>query len=65
MNKLGAIMVNLVCPNCNTFFTVRNNKERVVCKKCLEITGKIFIMVESSDSPNYKNLGDGFFQREE
>ena len=58
-------MFTLECPNCSTFLTDQRNKERVVCKKCLEATGKRFIMIESSDTPKHKNMGDGFFQRED
>ncbi len=57
-------MNELQCPNCNTVLTGQKNKEMVVCKKCLETTGKRFIMTETTDSLRYKNLGDGFFQKE-
>jgi len=57
-------MIDLHCPNCSTVFGVVQNKVPVVCKKCLVETGKRFIMVENETSPKYKNLGDGFFQKE-
>ena len=58
-------MIELECPNCSCVLTVQKNKDRVYCQKCLEQTGKRFTMVESKDSPQYKNMGDGFFQKDE
>jgi hypothetical protein len=63
-NKLEEFMIDLQCPNCSTILTVSRNKEQIVCKKCLLETGKKFIMIESESNPKYKNLGDGFFQKE-
>jgi hypothetical protein len=57
-------MIDIRCPNCSTILNVGKNKEAVVCKKCLLETGKKFIMIEEESSPKFKNLGDGFFQKE-
>jgi hypothetical protein len=56
-------MSELECPNCNTVLIGQKKKENVICKKCLESTGKRFIMVEQKDSQQYDNLGDGFFEK--
>lgn len=53
----------LECPNCNTILTGQKNKENVVCKKCLDETGKRFIMIETKTGQEYENLGDGFFEK--
>lgn len=58
-------MNELQCPNCNTILTGQKSKEKVVCKKCLETLGKRFIMTETNESARYKNMGDGFFQKDE
>lgn len=57
-------MSEIQCPNCETVLEVKTNKAQIICKKCLESTGKRFIMVESSNNDNITNLGDGFFTKE-
>jgi hypothetical protein len=57
-------MQEVKCPNCNTVLEVRSTVEKVICKKCLLNLGKQFIMVETEYSSKYKNLGDGFFERQ-
>lgn len=55
-------MIEIKCPRCDTVLEVTNNKEPVVCQKCLNETGKRFIMVESEET-EVINLGDGFFEK--
>ena len=56
-------MIELKCPNCNIVLEVQKNKEKIVCKKCLNTYGKHFIMIESKNN-SYQNMGDGFFIKE-
>jgi ribosomal protein S27AE len=55
-------MKEVQCPNCNATLVVSDHARDVVCKTCLEMHGKRFIMVESAEKP-YRNLGDGFFEK--
>lgn len=56
--------MEIQCPNCNITLDVRSNSNQTVCPKCLERTGKRFIMIESNEK-GCTNLGDGFFQKNE
>lgn len=56
-------MKEIKCPNCGLTINVKDTAKDVVCNKCLELTGKTFIMIESSDNDNYRYLGDGLFER--
>ena len=57
-------MKEVQCPNCGLTINVSENARDVVCNKCLEATGKTFIMTESPDTKNQtRYLGDGLFER--
>lgn len=56
-------MKEVQCPNCGLALNVRDTAHDVVCNKCLETTGKTFIMQESQDTQNKtRYLGDGLFE---
>ena len=56
-------MSEIKCPNCNSVLDVNNKATKVVCKKCLQETGKRFIMIETNSNQDIQNLGDGFFSK--
>lgn len=57
-------MKEVKCPNCGLIINVKDTARDVICNKCLETTGKTFIMVESTDDNKYRYLGDGLFERQ-
>lgn len=50
------------CPNCDLVIEITNRKQ-IFCPKCLESTGKKFLMLEENTN-NYNNLGGGFFEKD-
>ncbi len=57
-------MKEVQCPNCGITINVRETARDVVCNKCLDSTGKTFIMTESPDLKSQtRYLGDGLFER--
>jgi DNA-directed RNA polymerase subunit RPC12/RpoP len=57
-------MKEVKCPNCGTIVNVKDTARDVVCPKCLDTTGKTFIMIESPDAKvSTRYLGDGLFER--
>ena len=60
-------MAEFKCPNCDLIIEAnRNANGKVACPKCLESYGKLFIMLEESNGSNKnRNLGGGFFERDD
>lgn len=59
-------MTEFKCPNCELVIEANTRADgKLVCPKCLDAFGKRFIMIESSHSSKNKNLGGGFFERDE
>jgi len=57
-------MSEIKCPNCSGVLNVNGkSKNRVICQKCLQETGKTFIMIETKSNQDIQNLGDGFFTK--
>lgn len=57
--------MDLSCPNCGIVIEVRSsNNNKTTCPKCLESTGKRFIMLERNER-GIVNMGDGLFQQED
>jgi phage FluMu protein Com len=55
-------MKELKCPKCKTIIDVKHNTGNIHCPKCIDQNGEVVIMLESSTTPSYIHLGDGFFQ---
>jgi hypothetical protein len=57
-------MIDLECPNCKCLITVADGlRKSVYCTKCLESSGKAYIMVESNQIlKKPRNLGGGLFE---
>lgn len=55
-------MYDFKCPNCGMTITVSNKFKEHICPNCLANHGEAYIMVESKNNENPKNLGGGFFE---